>query len=180
MLFYLIWRTLHGLHKDISLNFMVAGHTKFSPDWCFGLLKQKYRRTPVSSLEDIARLTIQSTASGLNLAQLVGSESQEVFVPSYNWQTFLGGVLQATHWNQESAALPVSFLHCLFFPILSLYFTVRKKLHNDTKKWRLYCIFLVFSPPPPPHKKNNKKNKKISFLNKLKNKNNYCFILHSQ
>ncbi|XP_033629960.1 uncharacterized protein LOC117292140 isoform X2 [Asterias rubens] len=90
MLFYLMWRTLHGLHKDISLNFMVAGHTKFSPDWCFGLLKQKYRRTQVSTLEDIARVTVESTATRLNMAQLVGSESQEVFVPSYDWQTFLG------------------------------------------------------------------------------------------
>ncbi len=94
MLFYLIWRTLHGLHKDISLNFMVAGHTKFSPDWCFGLLKQKFRRTPVSSLEDIVRLTLESTATRLNLAQLVGSESQEVFVPLYDWQTFLGGYFE--------------------------------------------------------------------------------------
>ena len=130
MLFYLIWRTLHGLHKDISLNFMVAGHTKFSPDWCFGLLKQKYRRTPVSSLEDIARLTIQSTASGLNLAQLVGSESQEVFVPSYNWQTFLGEYFKPLIGIKSLQHFRLVFCIVCF----SLYFTVRKKLHNDTKK----------------------------------------------
>ena len=27
MLFF--WRTIHGLHRNIELNFMVAGHTKF-------------------------------------------------------------------------------------------------------------------------------------------------------
>ena len=90
MLFYLIWRTIHGLHKSISLNFMIAGHTMFSPDWCFGLLKQKYRRCPVSSLKDLVRVTNTSTATGVNVAQLVGSETQEVYVPTFNWQAFLG------------------------------------------------------------------------------------------
>ena len=33
MLQYLMWRVLSGLHKTISLSFMITGHTKFSPDW---------------------------------------------------------------------------------------------------------------------------------------------------
>ena len=89
MLFYLIWRTIHGLHRSIELNFMVAGHTKFGPDWCFGLLKQKFRRTPVSCLDDMVRVTEESTVTGINIAQLVGTENQDVKVPLYNWQTFL-------------------------------------------------------------------------------------------
>ena len=32
------------------------GHTKFSPDACFGLIKRKFRRTDVSSLDDLARV----------------------------------------------------------------------------------------------------------------------------
>ncbi|XP_033642526.1 uncharacterized protein LOC117302652 [Asterias rubens] len=66
-----------------------AGQNKSSPDWCFGLLKQKLRQSPVSCLQDIACLTKQSTASEVNLAQLVGSEAQEVYVPLYDWQSFL-------------------------------------------------------------------------------------------
>ncbi|KAI0230529.1 hypothetical protein LSAT2_019139 [Lamellibrachia satsuma] len=89
MLFYLTWRTIHGLHQSIELNFMVAGHTKFGPDWCFGLLKQKFRRTPVSCLDDMVRVTEESTVTGINIAQLVGTENQDVKVPLYNWQTFL-------------------------------------------------------------------------------------------
>lgn len=91
MLYYLLCRTLNGLHKDVSLNFMVAGHTKFSPDWCFGLLKQKYRRTEVSTLDDIAQMTLQSTASRLNKPQLVGTESQEVSAHLMTGRPFLGG-----------------------------------------------------------------------------------------
>ena len=42
MVGYLLWRVLTGLHRSITLSFMIAGHTKFSPDWCFGLLKKRY------------------------------------------------------------------------------------------------------------------------------------------
>ena len=38
MLWYLAWRAITGRHTDITLSFLVVGHTKFSPDWCFGLL----------------------------------------------------------------------------------------------------------------------------------------------
>ena len=41
MVGYLLWRVLTGLHNNITLSFMIAGHTKFSPDWCFGLLKKR-------------------------------------------------------------------------------------------------------------------------------------------
>jgi hypothetical protein len=27
------------LHTSIHLSFLIAGHTKFAPDWCFGLIK---------------------------------------------------------------------------------------------------------------------------------------------
>ncbi|KAI0221828.1 hypothetical protein LSAT2_026916 [Lamellibrachia satsuma] len=91
MLFYLIWRTIHQLHLNIELHFMVAGHTKFGPDWCFGLLKQKFRRTPVSCLDDMVRVTKESTMTGVNLAQLVGNENHQVQVPLYSWQTFFFG-----------------------------------------------------------------------------------------
>ena len=41
MVGYLLWRVLTGLHNNITLSFMIVGHTKFSPDWCFGLLKKR-------------------------------------------------------------------------------------------------------------------------------------------
>ena len=37
MVGYLLWRVLT---RNITLSFMVAGHTKFSPDWCFDLLEK--------------------------------------------------------------------------------------------------------------------------------------------
>ena len=81
---YMMWRVLMGLHHRISIHFLVAGHTKFSPDWCFGLLKQRFRRTPVSSLEQLAECVRNSTLKRVNVPQIVGSENGPADVPSYD------------------------------------------------------------------------------------------------
>jgi hypothetical protein len=41
MLHYLMWRIHTGKNDSITLNFMIAGHTKFAVDWGFGLLKKR-------------------------------------------------------------------------------------------------------------------------------------------
>ena len=57
MVQYLLWRAMTHRHSKITLSFLVVGHTKFSPDWCFGLIKRLYRRTPVGSLQGIAEVS---------------------------------------------------------------------------------------------------------------------------
>ncbi len=74
---YLAWR---GLHDRVEILFLLVGHTKFAPDWCFGLFKQKFRRTKVT---DIARVVNESAVA--NYAQLVGTEDGKMIVPQYNW-----------------------------------------------------------------------------------------------
>ena len=61
MTYYLMWRVFTGLHHEIKLSFLIVGHTKFAPDWCFGLAKQRYRRSQVSSLDDIANTVARSS-----------------------------------------------------------------------------------------------------------------------
>jgi len=63
---------LTGLHNNITLSFMIAGHTKFSPDWCFGLLAN-----------------VVNTSANVNTTQLTGTPDGTVIVPTYDWQTFL-------------------------------------------------------------------------------------------
>ena len=84
---YLAWRVLAGLNNEIELSFLRVGHTKFSPDWCFGLLKQKFRRTRVGCLDDIVRVV--ESSSVVNHAQLVGTQDGTVLVPTYNWAEYL-------------------------------------------------------------------------------------------
>ena len=92
MLHYLIWRVMVGLHKHITLSFLIVGHTKFSPDGCFGLLKQCFRRTRVSCLQDLERVV--NTSADANVAQLVGTQSGEVVVPTYDWAGMFAGRLR--------------------------------------------------------------------------------------
>ncbi|XP_035828913.1 uncharacterized protein LOC101851232 isoform X2 [Aplysia californica] len=87
VLTYLRRRVLRGLHKEIILNFMIAGHTKFSPDLCFGLLKRKFQRAEVHCLEGMCRVVEES--SSVNVPQLAETEDGTVSVLTYNWQTFV-------------------------------------------------------------------------------------------
>ena len=84
---YLLWRVLTGRHTKITLSFLIAGHTKFSCDWCFGLLKRKLKRTRVDSLGDMEDV-VKDSARG-NIAQLCENERGEVFVPTYDWKAYL-------------------------------------------------------------------------------------------
>jgi len=102
MLWYLIWRCCLGLHHEITLNFLVTGHTKFAPDWCFGLFKHMFRRSSVSCLDDIAAVMRKSTVSTLNVPQLAGKESGERFVPCRNWRWFDHWTTWAGHFDSVS------------------------------------------------------------------------------
>ena len=72
------------------MNFMPAGYTKFAPDWCFGLLKQRFRRAQVSCLKDLCDVVTESTP----VAKVVGREDGTVHVNTYNWQTYLAPVFK--------------------------------------------------------------------------------------
>ena len=66
---YFAWRTLTGLHQKINVSFMVAGHTRCLVDGCFGLLKQKFRRSDVFCLQQLEAVVNSSAAC--NVAQLL-------------------------------------------------------------------------------------------------------------
>ena len=109
MLHYLMWRVMVGLHRQITLSFLIVGHTKFAPDWCFGLLKQRFPRTKVSSLRDLENVV--NCSAEANVAQLVGTQSGEVVVPTYDWPVMFAGRLrklkhlkQFHHFSTSSSA----------------------------------------------------------------------------
>ncbi len=65
---YLAWRVILGLHKKITLSFMLAGHTRCLVDGCFGLLKRKYRRSDLYTIDQLAACVDSSAAC--NVSQL--------------------------------------------------------------------------------------------------------------
>ena len=64
------------------------GHTNFSPDTCFGMIKWLYR-TFVGCLDDIAKVV--SKSSVVNELQLVGAQDGSTVVPMYHWATYFDG-----------------------------------------------------------------------------------------
>ncbi len=86
MMQYLAWRVMTGLNRKIEISFMLVGHTKFAPDWAFGLLKQTFRRSIVGCLDDLVRVVHDSAT--INHAQLVGREDGTMIVPQYDRAQF--------------------------------------------------------------------------------------------
>ena len=96
MINYLAWRVLTGLSHKINLSFMIAGHTKFSPDRFFGLIKKSYRQTSVSTLYDIVKVVDASTTKGQNLAvSTIDLRSGKRNVHWYNWSNHLSNYFQS-------------------------------------------------------------------------------------
>ena len=109
MLQYLLWRVMVGLHHSITLFFVIVGHMKFSPDWCFRLLRQRFRRTKVGCLDDLVKVV--DSSAGVNIAQLVGT--QERGENRHHIQ--LGSLLcPEVPEAQEHQALPVLTLRCRY------------------------------------------------------------------
>lgn len=92
MLWYLTWRVATGLNATASIAFLPAGHTKFSPDWCFGLMTRLYRKTKVSCMQDIVGVVNNSSQQGVNVPQLVEDDDGNVIVPTYAWKAFFSPV----------------------------------------------------------------------------------------
>ena len=103
-----------GLNESVTLSFMVVGHTEFTPDSCFRLFKQRFRRTHVQCLDDISR-TVDTSAT-VSHVKLVGNEQGQVFVPTYNWLSFFAphikkvSSIKQYHQFHFSSSLPSSVM----------------------------------------------------------------------
>ncbi|XP_076461922.1 uncharacterized protein LOC143294352 [Babylonia areolata] len=118
VLWYFAWRVMTGRHRSVTLNFMPPGHTKFAPDWCFGLLKRTFRKNEVHSLQELSDVVRRSTpVKKVNIPQVVATENGQTLVKTYNWQEFfsahfrtLNGIKKIGHFR-FSAENPGSVFH---------------------------------------------------------------------
>ncbi len=139
---YLAWRVMAGLNKRIEISFMMVGHTKFAPDWAFGLLKQKFRRTLVGCLEDMARVVDNSAI--VNHAQPVGMENGEVIVRQYDWAKFF-----ATYYKRQAFEGIKSLHHLVFDHLTPGKVLVRKETDGEADTLQVLTkAHLLWSPSP--------------------------------
>jgi hypothetical protein len=59
---------------------MMVGHTKFAPDWAFGLL--------TSGIQMSGAFMTKDSATVNNTQLTIGREDKTVFVHHYNWASF--------------------------------------------------------------------------------------------
>ena len=135
MVQYLMWRALTDRHTDITLSFLVVGHTKFTPDWCFGHFKRLYKRTKVGSLRSITE--VENKSVECNNAQLVSREDGSTIVPTYDWTRFfvphfkrLPGIKKIHHFRMFTSQPGVVFI----------------KEHSDTAEVKFTMLKCPWSP----------------------------------
>lgn len=75
-----------GRHRRLEFSLMEAGHTKFSPDWHFGLWKLKWRNFTAETMNDVAESVRMSSRNGHNIPQLVNDPETPVIF--YNWSSY--------------------------------------------------------------------------------------------
>ena len=70
---------------------MIAGHTRFSPDCFFGLIKKSYVQTSVSTLCDIEKVMNASTTGGrvLLYLQLIFRVESEMYIGTIGLITWI-------------------------------------------------------------------------------------------
>ena len=112
-LWYLMWRCLTGRHVPATLSFLLADNTKSSPDWAFGLLKRTFRVSGVNCLADISQVV--SSSLMVNVPQLGGNEQGDVFVPIYDFASFLAryfkrfAKIKQFHFFRFAASMSVKY-----------------------------------------------------------------------
>ncbi|XP_052812330.1 uncharacterized protein LOC128239917 [Mya arenaria] len=89
---YAVWRTLTGGHKTIQYSLMLAGHTKFSCDWHFGVWKNRMRHMDAETVEEVASTEAMSSRNGHNIPHIVDGNSKQVSF--YDWSTFFKGIFK--------------------------------------------------------------------------------------
>lgn len=86
-IWYLAWRKILQLHHSVRCSFLIVGHTKFGPDRCVGIIKRSYELNYISSIYEFGSM-VESSSSGINKAELVGTHDGTVIVPVYNWSAY--------------------------------------------------------------------------------------------
>jgi hypothetical protein len=91
---YLMYRVIAGKHKSITLSFMLVGHTKFSPDGYFGLIKKRYRRSKVYTYDHLVDVINLSTTGGFNTCQRYRDSQGREALQFRKWSTWLGKIFK--------------------------------------------------------------------------------------
>ena len=101
---------MKGYNRKVNYNFLIAGHTNFTPDRCFGLIKKKNRSLFCSSLFDVAAAINES--STVNQAEICGLPDGRALVDVHDWKAYFRNTfkpidhLLSFHWYEIFSETP--------------------------------------------------------------------------
>ena len=90
LMHYLAWRVMNGFHSEITISFMLPGHTKFSPDSIFGLYKLCYRKNKIDSLYEAINCCPKATKKSEIVPHIYGKHMgiEDPKIDFRNWKIF--------------------------------------------------------------------------------------------
>ena len=101
MIQYMCYRLFQGFNSNIEVSFMLPYHTRFGPDWCFDLIKMKYKHSYISSISDLAEVVLLSTTKEINIPQLITeSSSSNTLVPVRIGRSYFKKISNLTRYHQ--------------------------------------------------------------------------------
>jgi hypothetical protein len=113
-LFFWSWLCMMGYFDNITINFMIPGHTKFICDSFFGKIKKTFRDNKVNTIDDVEKIINKSASANIGLKYNDGD--------GWKWYDFQGLFTQ-------------NFINC---PHIKDYYHFRfSKLPQDLGK--VYC-----------------------------------------
>ena len=86
---YLLYRTIKLLHRQIDWAFMLVGHTKFSPDAYFGLLRKRYRQSKVYTFKQMVDVINTSTVKACNVCHPYRNDDGNASIKYRAWSKWL-------------------------------------------------------------------------------------------
>jgi hypothetical protein len=130
---YLMYRVLTGLHEKIELSFLIVGHTKFSPDGYFGLIKRHYRRSQVYTYGQLENIIESSSKNGHNTC--VGSAASPIVYR--DWTSWLAQYFMPLKGISNFHHFRIEKNHPLLFIVKKRKDSDEIKVELSTKKFPL-------------------------------------------
>ena len=97
-----------------------SGTYQIFNEWCFGLYRQQFRQMNICCLDDIVQAV--NTSATLIVAQLVGFQTGETIIPTFNW---------SDHFNKYTTKMALKGIKKMQHLHISHHFPGQVKVKND-------------------------------------------------
>jgi hypothetical protein len=141
-----------GYYESVELNFMIAGHTKFSSDRNYGMIKKLYRKSTIYCKEDFIKVVKKSSPAVLNKVQCYeeGKEFQYLdFKVLAEYFIKLPNIAKYHHFLFKSSSLGVVWVkEFVDSPLIKINLWKDKNKVAESIREIRSLVFIILEPTP--------------------------------